>query len=67
MSEMRTLYVQVDYKDHAGVDHARGDSVQYAKGDTEGSELLRRGVLATKPVRRQAGEGGRRGRRGEAE
>ena len=65
--EMRTLYVQVDYKDHEGVDHSRGDSVQYPKGDTEGSELIRRGVLSSKPVRRQAGEGGRRGKRGDAE
>ncbi len=57
--EVRTLYVQVDYKDHEGVDHTRGDSVQYAKGNPEGSELVRRGVLSVKPVRRQAGEGGR--------
>lgn len=58
--EMRTLYVQVDYKDHEGVEHARGDSVQYPKSHREGSELVRRGVLSAKPVRREAGEGGRR-------
>lgn len=58
----RTLYVAVDYTDAQG-EHTRGDSVTYAVGDREGSELLRRGVLSTKPVRREAGQSsGRSGR-----
>jgi hypothetical protein len=65
--EVRTLYVQVDYTDHLGTDHVRGDSVQYQKSDREGSELVRRGVLSMKPVRRQAGEGGRRNTTGDTE
>jgi hypothetical protein len=54
--ETRTLYVVVEYTDHSGVRHERGEAVQYPKTDREASELARRGVLATKPVRRQAGE-----------
>lgn len=59
----RTLYVQVAYTDARGGEHKRGDSVTYAMADREGSELLRRGVLSTKPVRREAGQSsGRSGR-----
>jgi hypothetical protein len=59
----RTLYVQVDYTNAQGREYKRGDSVAFAVGDREGSELLRRGVLSTKPVRREAGQSsGRRGR-----
>lgn len=63
----RTLYVQVDYIDSNGAEHKRGESVKFAKGDKEGSELLRRGVLATKPVRRAAGESSGRSRKGDKE
>lgn len=56
MAKERTLYVQVDYTDSHGVEHTRGDSVTFAVGDPEGSELLRRGVLSAKPVRRSAGQ-----------
>lgn len=51
----RTLYVLVDHID-ATATHIRGDAVQFAPDDREADELLRRGVLSTKPVRRQAGE-----------
>lgn len=51
----RTLYVLVDYKDRTG-SHTRGEALQFPQGDREADELLRRGVLATRPVRRQAGE-----------
>jgi hypothetical protein len=55
-TEERTLYVLVDYTDEKGAEHKRGDSVTFATGDKEGSELLFRGVLSTRPVRRSAGE-----------
>jgi hypothetical protein len=51
----RTLYVLVDYKDRQGT-HQRGETVQFTPDDREANELLHRGVLGTKPVRRQAGE-----------
>jgi hypothetical protein len=51
----RTLYVLVDYKDRTGT-HARGEVLQFPQGDREADELLRRGVLSTRPIRRQAGE-----------
>jgi hypothetical protein len=60
----RTLYVQVDFTDSQGNEHKRGDSVTYAVGDQDGSELLRRGVLSTKPVRREAGQSSGRSGRG---
>jgi hypothetical protein len=63
----RTLYVLVDFTDAQGTEHKRGDSVTYAAGDREGSELLRRGVLSAKPVRREAGQSSRRGGRGKEE
>lgn len=59
----RTLYVVVDYTDAKGSEHKRGESVKYAKDDREGSELLRRGVLSAKPVRREAGESSGRSRK----
>jgi hypothetical protein len=51
----RTLYVLVDYKDRTGT-HTRGEAVQFTPDDREANELLHRGVLSTKPVRRQAGD-----------
>lgn len=51
----RTLYVLVDYKDRTTT-HTQGDAVQFTADDREADELLHRGVLSTKPVRRQAGE-----------
>lgn len=51
----RTLHVLVDYTDPSGA-HQRGESVQFATDDREAGELLRRGILSTKSVRRQAGE-----------
>lgn len=50
--EVRTYYVQIDYIDAKGVEHARGESVKYPKDDKQGPELLRRGVLSAKPVRK---------------
>lgn len=61
--EVRTYYVQIDYIDAQGVEHARGASVKYPKDDREGPELLRRGVLSAKPVRKDSG----RVRKGDAE
>jgi hypothetical protein len=55
MTDTRTLYVLVNYTDHAAT-HQRGESVQFTTDDREADELLRRGVLTTHPVRRQAGE-----------
>jgi len=66
MAEQRTLYVQVDYTDAHG-EHKRGDSVTFAVDDKEGSELLRRGVLSAKPVRRTAGQSSGRSGRGKTE
>jgi hypothetical protein len=51
----RTLYVLVDYTD-ATATHTRGEAVQFTPDDPEANELLRRGVLSPKPIRRQAGE-----------
>lgn len=61
--DQRTLYVVVDYTDAQG-EHKRGDSVTYESDDREGSELLRRGVLSSKPVRREAGQSSGRSGRG---
>jgi hypothetical protein len=60
----RTLYVVVDHIDAQGNERTRGDSVTYAVDDREGSEMLRRGVLSTKPVRREAGQSSGRSERG---
>jgi hypothetical protein len=60
----RTLYVQVGYTDAQGFEHQRGDSVTFDVADREGSELLRRGVLSVKPVRREAGQSSGRSGRG---
>lgn len=65
MAEERTLYVQVDYIDAKKVPHKRGESVKYPVSDTEATELVRRGVLSSKPVRRAAGESGGRSRKGD--
>lgn len=56
MSEQRTLYVAVNYKDPHGRDHVRGDKVTADMGDSLVGELLYRGILSETPVRRQAGE-----------
>lgn len=53
--EVRTYYVQIDYIDDRGVEHKRGESVKYPLADIEGPELLRRGVVSTKPVRKDSG------------
>lgn len=63
----RTLYVVVDYTDAQGVEHSRGDSVTYPVADRDGNELLRRGILSSKPVRREAGQSSGRSGRGRAE
>lgn len=63
----RTLYVQIDFIDSKGAEHKRGESMKFGKDDKEGSELLRRGVLAAKPVRRAAGESSGRSRKGDKE
>lgn len=60
----RTLYVVVDYKGPDGVDHTRGESVTFAEGDRLPSELLQRGVLSTKPVRREPGSADARSKDG---
>lgn len=65
--EERTLYVQVDYTDAKGAKHSRGESVTYATSDKDGMELLRRGVLSVKPVRRSAGGASGRSRKGDKE
>lgn len=52
----RTLYVLVEFTDGHNT-HQRGTALQYAPDDRQADELLHRGVLSTKPVRRQAGEG----------
>lgn len=51
----RTLYVLVDYKDTTGT-HTRGEAVQFHQDNRDANELLRRGILSPKPVRRQPGE-----------
>lgn len=51
----RTLYVLVPYTDRQGT-YERGQAVQFRPHDREAGELLRRGVLSPKPIRRQAGE-----------
>lgn len=51
----RTLYVLVDYTDTTGT-HKRGEAVQFTPDDREANELLHRGIVSPKPVRRQAGE-----------
>lgn len=56
MSEQRTLYVAVNYKDPHGRDHSRGDKVTADASDPLVNELLYRGILSDTPVRRQAGE-----------
>lgn len=56
MSETRKLYVNVDYRDPEGKDHARGESVTVRADDTVAQELLYRGILSTTAPRRQAGE-----------
>jgi hypothetical protein len=56
MSEQRTLYVAVNYKDPHGRDHSRGDKVTANVSDPVANELLYRGILSETPVRRQAGE-----------
>jgi hypothetical protein len=66
MANERTLYVVVDYTDARG-SHSRGDTVVFAAEDREASELLHRGVLSTKPVRRSAGQSSGRSRKGENE
>lgn len=54
---LRTLYVLVDYTTDGGTTtHTRGESVQFTPDDHEPDELLLRGILTTKPVRRQPGE-----------
>lgn len=53
---VRTLYALVDYTDHTGHAHTRGTAVQYPVTDRQASELLRRGVLGSRPPRRQPGE-----------
>lgn len=53
--QTRTLYVLVDYHDRTG-NHTRGEAVQFAPDDREADELLLRGVISPKPVRRQAGD-----------
>lgn len=67
MAEERTLYVLVEYTDRTGARHQRGESVTFARDDREGSELLQRGILSVKPVRRAAGESSGRSRKGEKE
>jgi hypothetical protein len=61
----RTLYVLVDYTDNQKVVHAVGESVKFAKDDREANELLRRGVLSPKPVRRSAGGSPGRSKKGD--
>jgi hypothetical protein len=52
---LRTFYVLVEYTDGRTV-HSRGTTVQYDTADRQADELLRRGVLSTRPVRRQPGD-----------
>lgn len=52
--QLRTLYVLVTYTDRQGT-YERGQAVQFHPHDREAAELLRRGILSPKPVRRQAG------------
>jgi hypothetical protein len=56
MSEMLKLYVNVDYRDPEGKDHARGESVTVQADDKTARELLYRGILSITAPRRQAGE-----------
>lgn len=52
----RTLYVLVDYSPDRHTTHTRGTAVQFQPGDRQADELLHRGILSTRPVRRQAGD-----------
>lgn len=56
MSDLIKLYVNVDYRDPEGKDHARGESVTVESDDRLAQELLYRGILSTTAPRRQAGE-----------
>jgi hypothetical protein len=47
----RTLYVLIDYTDGRN-HHQRGTAVQFHPDDRQADELLHRGVLSIRPVRR---------------
>ena len=55
MPEQRMLYVHVEYRDREGV-HSRGSTIAASSDDRVVRELVYRGIVSDRPVRREAGQ-----------